>query len=120
MELYNVLSHTHNVTRWGDSAGSMSVALQMITNGGNTEGLFRGAIMESGFMTSIVGVANDVHEQQVYDFIVGGVGCTNATDTLECLRQAPLASIMAAVTATPGLYSTQVRILEIGIETQRC
>ena len=33
---------------WGESAGAISVALQMVTNGGNTEGLFRGAFMQSG------------------------------------------------------------------------
>ena len=30
---------------WGQSAGAISVALHMITNGGDTEGLFRGAFM---------------------------------------------------------------------------
>lgn len=38
---------------WGESAGSISVALQMLTNGGNPEGLFRGAFMQSGSPTSI-------------------------------------------------------------------
>lgn len=33
---------------WGESAGAISVALQMLTNGGNTEGLFRGGFMQSG------------------------------------------------------------------------
>ncbi|OCH84265.1 Carboxylesterase, partial [Obba rivulosa] len=36
------------VTIWGKSAGSWSVTNQMLTNGGNTEGLFRAAFMESG------------------------------------------------------------------------
>ena len=33
---------------WGQSAGSVSVSLQMVTNGGNTERLFRAAFMQSG------------------------------------------------------------------------
>ena len=33
---------------WGQSAGSVSVSLQMLTNGGDTEGLFRAAFMQSG------------------------------------------------------------------------
>ena len=33
---------------WGESAGWMSVALQMLYNGSNTEGLFRSGFMESG------------------------------------------------------------------------
>jgi carboxylesterase type B len=36
------------VTIWGQSAGAISVSLQMLTNGGNTEGLFRAAFMQSG------------------------------------------------------------------------
>ncbi|KAF8264823.1 Alpha/Beta hydrolase protein, partial [Lactarius quietus] len=36
------------VTIWGQSAGSISVSLQMVTNGGNPEGLFRAAFMQSG------------------------------------------------------------------------
>ena len=32
-------------SRWSQSAGAISVALHMITNGGNIEGLFRGAFM---------------------------------------------------------------------------
>jgi acetylcholinesterase len=33
---------------FGQSAGAISVNLQMLANGGNNEGLFRGAIMQSG------------------------------------------------------------------------
>lgn len=33
---------------WGESAGAISVALHMVSNGGNTEGLFRAGFMESG------------------------------------------------------------------------
>lgn len=30
---------------WSESAGAISVALQMLTNGGDTEGLFRAGYM---------------------------------------------------------------------------
>lgn len=33
---------------FGQSAGAISVGLQMVTNGGNAEGLFRGAFMQVG------------------------------------------------------------------------
>ncbi len=33
---------------WGESAGAISVASHMLINGGDTEGLFRGAFMQSG------------------------------------------------------------------------
>ncbi len=38
---------------WGQSSGAISVSLQMLTNGGDTEGLFHAAFMESGFPTPI-------------------------------------------------------------------
>ncbi|KAF8838657.1 alpha/beta-hydrolase, partial [Paxillus ammoniavirescens] len=36
------------VTIWGESPGAMSVALQLVTNGGDPDGLFRAAFMRSG------------------------------------------------------------------------
>ena len=33
---------------WGGSAGAISTSLQMLTNGGDNEGLFRAAFMSSG------------------------------------------------------------------------
>ena len=39
---------THLLVSWGESAGATSVAVQMLTNGGDTEGLFRAAVMNSG------------------------------------------------------------------------
>jgi hypothetical protein len=48
-----IINHPINIliraTRsWGESAGAISVALQMLTNGGDTEGLFRAGYMQSG------------------------------------------------------------------------
>ncbi len=41
---------------WGESAGSVSVSLQMLANGGDTEGLFRAAFMQSGSPTPTVDI----------------------------------------------------------------
>jgi len=80
------------VTIWGESAGAISVADQLIAFGGKDEGLFRGAIMVSGFTTGInPGLASDT--QKGYDAIVANANCTNAISTLECLRTAPLSAI---------------------------
>lgn len=43
---------------WGESSGAISVALQMVTNGGDTEGLFRAAFMQSGSPSSPVPVGS--------------------------------------------------------------
>ncbi|KAJ7207637.1 Carboxylesterase family-domain-containing protein, partial [Mycena pura] len=36
------------VTIWGESSGAISVAMHMLANDGDTEGLFRAAFMQSG------------------------------------------------------------------------
>jgi acetylcholinesterase len=44
---------------WGQSAGAISVALQMIANDGDNEGLFRGAFMMSGSPIPVGAVDSD-------------------------------------------------------------
>jgi hypothetical protein len=78
----------------------------MIANGGNTEGLFRGAFMESGAVIPRGDISLD---QQYYDDLVRETGCTGAEDTLECLRQVPLPALTKAVDGSPGMFSYQVR-----------
>lgn len=96
------------VTIWGESAGAISVALQMITNNGNTEGLFRGGFMQSGASVSVGDITNG---QQYYDAIVSQTGCTGASDTLDCLRGVPYKEIMSAINTTPGFFSYQSLVL---------
>ncbi|OCH92841.1 alpha beta-hydrolase [Obba rivulosa] len=92
------------VTIWGESAGGISVALQMLTNGGDTEGLFRAAVMASGSPIPVGDIANG---QTYYDDLVRETNCTAATDTLECLRHVPYNRLKEAVDMTPGLLSPQ-------------
>ncbi|KAI0351861.1 alpha/beta-hydrolase [Trametes cingulata] len=89
------------VTIWGESAGSVSVSSHMITNGGNTEGLFRGAIMHSGSPPP----TGDIEElQPFYDAIVANTTCKGSNDTLDCLRKLPLDELMAAASTLPTLF----------------
>ncbi|KAI0754517.1 carotenoid ester lipase precursor [Daedaleopsis nitida] len=92
------------VTIWGESAGAISVALQMVTNGGDTEGLFRGAFMQSG---SPIPVGDLSHGQGDYDAIVAQTGCSGASDTLQCLRHVPFETLKKAVDKSPGIFSYQ-------------
>ncbi|KAI0059490.1 carotenoid ester lipase precursor [Artomyces pyxidatus] len=92
------------VTIWGQSAGSMSVGLQMITNGGNTEGLFRAAFMHSG---SPVGAGTLADGQPYYDALVAGVGCSRSNDTLQCLREVSIDQLTVAINNTPNMDSFQ-------------
>ncbi|OAX38437.1 alpha beta-hydrolase [Rhizopogon vinicolor AM-OR11-026] len=92
------------VTIWGESAGAWSVGLHMITNGGNPEGLFRAAFMESG---SPIPIGDITHGQGYYDFIVDQTGCAGSSDTLQCLREVPYDTLMNATKNTPNLFSYQ-------------
>jgi len=96
------------ITSWGESAGAMSVALHMVTNGGNTEGLFRAAFMESG---SPIPMGDITHGQGFYDFIVDQTGCAGSSDTLQCLREVPYDLLMNAINQTPNIMSYQVNNL---------
>ncbi|KAF8188779.1 carotenoid ester lipase precursor [Mycena galopus ATCC 62051] len=92
------------VTLWGESAGAISTAAQLVTNGGNNEGLFRAAIMDSG---SPLYVGDITHGQRWYDFLVEQTGCSHASDTLDCLRSLPLDTLMKATNSTPNMFSYQ-------------
>ncbi|TFK80316.1 carotenoid ester lipase precursor [Polyporus arcularius HHB13444] len=86
------------VTIWGESAGATSVFLQLFANNGDNEGLFRAAIMNSGFAVP----TGDVRETQgTYDSVVDQVGCSNATDTLGCLRLVPADDLLATANNFP-------------------
>lgn len=54
------------VTIFGESAGSVSVATQMLLNSGDNEGLFRAAIMASG---GILKLENYHRGQETFDFV---------------------------------------------------
>jgi len=92
------------VTIWGESAGAISVALHMVTNNGDNEGLFRAAFMESG---SPIPVGPSTDGQVYYDALVKATGCSSASDTLDCLRGVPYDDLLAAVNESPGLFAFQ-------------
>ena len=91
----------------------MSASLHLLANGGNTEGLFRGAIMESGSPASMLGMADEWTAQAIYDTFVQNTGCGNTTDSLACLRQVPIAQITLAMDMSIGLSSYQVCTLVV-------
>ncbi|KAI0060460.1 alpha/beta-hydrolase [Artomyces pyxidatus] len=96
------------VTIWGESAGAISTSLHMVTNGGDTEGLFRGAIMQSG---GPIPVGDITHGQRYYDDIVKLTGCDRSKDTLQCLRTVPYATLKAAVDQSPNFFAYQALVL---------
>ena len=91
---------------WGESAGAISVALKMVSNNGNHDGQFRGAIMQSGGPAPVGNIENG---QQYYDFMVEKTGCGRSADTLDCLRKVPYSAFKEAMDKTPNFFSYQVR-----------
>ena len=65
----------------------MSVSLQLVANGGEPEGLFCGAIMQSGAALPVGGVTLG---QKHYDDLVLRTSCLHAENTLDCLRHTPI------------------------------
>ncbi|KAH7903320.1 Alpha/Beta hydrolase protein [Hygrophoropsis aurantiaca] len=96
------------VTIWGESAGAFSATFHMLTNGGDTEGLFRAAFMESG---SAYPVGDISRGQPYYDALVADTGCATAADTLDCLRGVPYDTLLAAVDRSPSIFAYQSLVL---------
>ncbi|KAH8900841.1 triacylglycerol lipase [Thozetella sp. PMI_491] len=80
------------VTIWGESAGAFSVGFHLVAYGGRDDSLFRGAIAESG-NPLYLGHPTWKESQAYYDNITALTGCTDATDTLECLRSVPFETL---------------------------
>lgn len=90
------------VTIWGESAGAISVGLHLVVNNGNPEGLFRGAVMESGSPISL----NDITTQQpVFDQLVADTGCTGSANPIACLRAVPFDKLSTAIDLSLNIFS---------------
>lgn len=86
------------VTLWGFSAGSMSSFDHTIINEGNTEGLFRGVILSSGSPVSARDVSSS-KAQAEYDAVVSKAGCSQSSNTLECLRNLDATALVKAASS---------------------
>ncbi|EJT99036.1 sterol esterase [Dacryopinax primogenitus] len=92
---------------FGESAGAISIAFQLLMYGGQTNGTFRAAIMESG---SSVPVGPLSYGQSIFDQIVDFTNCSAASDKLECLRGLDENTFMQAVAITPNVESAFVNL----------
>nr|VWO96868.1 Carboxylic ester hydrolase (EC [Ganoderma boninense] len=89
---------------WGESAGAQSVGLQMLVNGGDTEGLFRAAFMESGAPTP-EGFVDNAFLQATFDQFVIDAGCGGSADPVACLRTVSVDAFTQAANKAPTLFS---------------
>lgn len=88
------------VTIWGESAGASSVGVQMLAYGGRDDGLFRGAIQQSGGPVSSSPYLNASSWDIYYNNITHATNCSNTSDTLACLRKLPIEKLSAVLNST--------------------
>ncbi|KAF3915364.1 Cholinesterase [Arthrobotrys entomopaga] len=73
------------VTVFGESAGAISISWHMLAYGGRDDGLFSGAVIQSGSaMWDPLWQAGTWQEN--YNTLLNQTGCASAADGLECLR----------------------------------
>jgi carboxylesterase type B len=77
----------------------------MIANGGDSEGLFHAAVMQSGSPIPVGDIANG---QPIYDAVVSATGCSVTADTLKCLKAVPFDKLRKAIDAVPDIFSYSV------------
>lgn len=92
------------VTIWGESAGAISVFDHLILYDGdntyNDKPLFRAGIMNSGSLVPADPVDCD-KAQEIYDRITEKTGCSDAEDSLQCLREADYQDLLKATSFEP-------------------
>ena len=82
----------------GASGGAQSVALMLLAFGEATTNLFHGVIAESQSFPILFTVPQS---QFIYDALVERVGCTNSTDSLQCLRDVNINVLQGSSTNMP-------------------
>lgn len=86
------------VTIQGESAGAASVGFHLLANGGRDDGLFSAAICQSGGPYYFGSFTPAAQSEKTYESVLKSTNCTNAYDTLQCLRAAPFETLNTAFT----------------------
>ncbi|KAF3909397.1 Acetylcholinesterase [Arthrobotrys entomopaga] len=96
------------ITILGESAGAIAVSMHQIAFGGRDDGLFRGAIMESGSAIFYLAWGYPDAYQENYDTLLDAVSCTDAVDSLQCLRGVEVGKLNEALNTTNAAVFTAV------------
>jgi len=101
-----------SVTIWGQSAGASSVGQLLMAYGGRgNDKLFHRTIQESGSASSFWHFGTE-HYQPVYNRILSSANCSDAVDTVACLRDLPYETLYPLLNnflfldLTPGFAPT--------------
>ncbi|KAF7555476.1 hypothetical protein G7Z17_g2154 [Cylindrodendrum hubeiense] len=96
-----------HVTIWGESAGARSVGAQLVAYGGRNDGLFHGAVLQSG--SSLPGILKPATASSwapYYNKLLEATSCASASDSVSCLRRVPTAQLSSifnsSFAAAPG------------------
>ncbi|UKZ94625.1 uncharacterized protein TrAFT101_009481 [Trichoderma asperellum] len=95
----------NKITIWGESAGALSVGMHLTAYGGRDDCLFRGAIMESGNPVFYGNLGS--WNRTSFTTAVNSLGCSSASDKLQCLRQIPFATLNAWINTTQSFLGWQ-------------
>jgi triacylglycerol lipase len=94
------------ITIWGQSAGAEAVANLLTAYGGSLQGLFRGAIMESGSSVRLPHNYLPVDTwQPQFERIKDCTGCSDASDPLDCLRSVDISKLIYVFDETNGIVN---------------
>lgn len=96
----------------GASPLVLSVGCHLTAYGGRDDSLFREAIMESGGSISPCPM-NVTGYQSAYDSLVEEVNCSQAVDTLQCLREAPFEALNLPLNTSSTLSGSGPLWMEI-------
>ena len=76
----------------------MSIGMHMVMYGGRDDGLFRGAIQQSGGISTLPWETSSSNNSNAgFNNVASKLGCGDAPDKVECIRSLPYQKIFAAV-----------------------
>ncbi|KAL9575842.1 hypothetical protein ACKAV7_000005 [Fusarium commune] len=85
------------VTVMGESAGALSIGAHLLAYNGRDDGLFRGAILQSGGPLPGDNANRNATERDAdFNTILQATGCQGSDDTIGCLRSVPMESLKNA------------------------
>lgn len=91
------------VTIQGESVGAHSVGFHMLAYGGRDDGLFQAAVCESGGPWYMGTYTSAADSEKYYQTLLAAANCTDAHDTVACLRCAPFEVLNATFAKLPFL-----------------